>query len=227
MSSKLETEEATADPGTSADGHRCPTTSADDYPAREDRVKSSRTWRPPPLHPPSRDREPRPICRCEAASLGVCRTIAAPRIIPRVAHTCDDGCHARAIERFPRVVRLPDLALTFEVSRDEEYVHLRMACEQRDFDMGARTHNYLLLTLARRRLADASAHPLDASCGWIYQDEFEHDPTMAAPQLNVHIFRIRRHFIRCGVIDGEAIVERRPQTRQLRIGAARISIVAA
>ncbi len=148
-------------------------------------------------------------------------------MIPRVAHTCDDGLHAQSIERLSPDVRLPDLALTFEVSRDEEYVHLRMACEQRRFDMGARTHNYLLLTLARRRLADAGAHPLDSSCGWIYQDEFEHDPTMAAPQLNVHIFRIRRHFVRCGVIDGEGIVERRPQTRQLRIGSARISIVTA
>ncbi len=227
MSSKLETEEATADPGTSADGHRYPTRRADAYPAQDDGVRASRTWRPPPLRRPSRDREPRPISRCEATSLGVCRTIVPPRMIPRVAHTCDDGGHARTIERFPRDVRLPDLALTFEVSRDEEYVHLRMACEQRHFDMGARAHNYLLLTLARRRLADAAAHPLDPSCGWIYQDEFEHDPTMAAPQLNVHIFRIRRHFIRCGVINGEAIVERRPQTRQLRIGAARISIVTA
>jgi hypothetical protein len=145
-------------------------------------------------------------------------------MIPRVVSMCDDGLNVQSIER-PPGLRLPDLAFTFEVSRDEEYVHLRMASEERHFDMGARTHNYLLLTLARRRLADATARLRDSSCGWVYQDEFEHDPTMASPQLNLHIFRIRRHFVRRGVVDGEGIVERRPQTRQLRIGSARISIV--
>ncbi len=117
------------------------------------------------------------------------------------------------------------LSLLFSVSRDEEHVALNVTCGSKSFDLGARTHNYLLLTLARRRLADMAQGLPETSCGWIYLEDLAHDPSMAPPQLNIDVFRIRKQFASVGVVDAAAVVERRPRTKQLRIGVARLSIV--
>ena len=122
-------------------------------------------------------------------------------------------------------IEVRHLQLSFSVSRDEEHVHLQMSCGGSTFDMGTRTHNYLLLTLARRRLADAAEGLPETTCGWVYQEDLSHDPSMAPPQLNIDVFRLRRQFAGCGVVDAANIVERRPRTRQLRIGTGRLSVI--
>jgi hypothetical protein len=117
-----------------------------------------------------------------------------------------------------------DVRLAFSVSRDEEHVELRVNCRGTTFDLGARNHNYLLLTLARRRLADAARGFVEADCGWIGQDEFAHDPSMAPPQLNVDVFRIRKQFAVTGAPDVARIIERDPRMRKLRLGTGHVSI---
>ncbi len=117
------------------------------------------------------------------------------------------------------------LELSFSVSRDEEHVQLHVACGARRFDLGARTHNYTLLTLARRRLEDAAQGLPETSCGWVYQEDLTIHPNTTGPQLNIDVFRIRKQFAAIGVYDAAGIIERRPRTRQLRIGTGRISIV--
>ncbi len=117
------------------------------------------------------------------------------------------------------------LELVFFVSRDEEYVQLQVNCGGNTIDLGSRGHNYLLLTLARQRLEDAGEALPDPTCGWVYQEDLAHDPTMAPPQLNIDVHRIRKQFAEVGVVDAANIVERRPRTRQLRIGTGRISII--
>jgi hypothetical protein len=124
----------------------------------------------------------------------------------------------------PKEMLVRCLQLTFEVSRDEEYVRLHVNYEGKTFDMGARARNYLLLTLARRRLADAQRGLADSACGWVHTEELSHDPTMAPPQLNVDVFRFREHFARLGVVDAANVVERRPATRELRVGTGQIVI---
>jgi hypothetical protein len=119
---------------------------------------------------------------------------------------------------------LKDAVLRFTVSKDEEDVQLHAVDDDETVDLGSRAHNYLLLTLARRRLADAAEKQPDAECGWIYQDDLARDPTMAGSQLNIDVFRIRKHFTRLGLADAATIVERRPRSRQLRIGTGRIEI---
>jgi hypothetical protein len=123
----------------------------------------------------------------------------------------------------PRLV-LRDLVLSFSVSRDEEYVHLAVIHRGGAIDLGARTRNYLLLTLARRRLVDAAEGLPETTCGWVYHADLEHDPSMAPPQLNIDVFRLRKQFASVGVVDAADIIERRPRTRQLRIGTGRIAI---
>lgn len=115
--------------------------------------------------------------------------------------------------------------LLFSVSRDEEHVHMQVACPLKTHDLGARSRYYLLLTLARRRLADAAEGLPDTSCGWTYQEELEHDASMAGSQLNIDVFRIRKQFGELGLSDPANIIERRPRTRQLRIGTGHLSIV--
>lgn len=113
-----------------------------------------------------------------------------------------------------------DARLRFSVSLDEEHVELGLECQKRTLALGTRSHNYLLLTLARRRLADKADGFLDSVCGWIYQEDLLKDLSTTHLQLNVDICRIRKHFAALGLKEAAAIVERRPRTKQLRIGVA-------
>src|SRR5579871_5988135 len=74
-------------------------------------------------------------------------------------------CHGAA-----KPPRLPELALSFSVSLDEEFVRLQMTLGNRVVDLGARNHNYLLLTLARRRLQDLAAGVPPGTAGWVHAD---------------------------------------------------------
>jgi hypothetical protein len=122
-------------------------------------------------------------------------------------------------------LRLFDLTLMFSVSLDEEFVRLETTCGDRMVDLGARNHNYLLLTLARRRLEDQAAGISPTSSGWVHIDELSHDPSLSGSRLNVDVFRIRQQFIKLGLADAEKIIERRPRTSELRIGTDRVAVV--
>jgi hypothetical protein len=119
---------------------------------------------------------------------------------------------------------IDDVALQFLVSRDEEYVELRMSIGAETISLGSRGHNYILLTLARIRTSDAESGLPDTACGWVDQDQFLSDLTTSAPQLNIDIFRIRKQFGRMGIADGANIIERRPRAKQLRIGVHRLTV---
>jgi hypothetical protein len=117
-----------------------------------------------------------------------------------------------------------DARLRFAVSLDEEHVELGLECQNRRVALGTRSHNYLLLVLARRRLADQAEGLLDSVCGWIYQEDLLRDLSTTHTQLNVDICRIRKHFGALGLKEAAAIVERRIRTKQIRIGVADLVI---
>jgi hypothetical protein len=137
---------------------------------------------------------------------------------------CSESIRTTSIAVGSSDIEVKHLQLAFAVSRDEEHVELQAMSLGKTFALGARTHNYLLLTLARRRLSDAAEGLPETSCGWVYMEDLAHDPSMAAPQLNIDVFRIRKQFASLGVVDAANIVERRPRTRQLRIGTGLISV---
>ena len=116
------------------------------------------------------------------------------------------------------------LELLFSVSRDEEHVQLHALFGTGRFDMGARNHHYTLLLLARRRLDDAAEGLPETSCGWTYIEDLIHGPNVTPASLNIDVFRIRKQFDTIGVLDPANIIERRPRTKQLRIGTGRVSV---
>jgi hypothetical protein len=131
---------------------------------------------------------------------------------------------ARTVTDAEPLRALRDATLRFSVSQDEESVRVHVVIDGETSDLGARSHNHLLLTLARRRLDDAAQKHPDAECGWTYLDELVRNPNMSESQLNIDVFRIRKHFAQLAVVDPAAIVERRPRLKQLRIGVSRIEI---
>jgi hypothetical protein len=88
--------------------------------------------------------------------------------------------------------------------------------------MGARLHNFLLLTLARQRLADAARGEPEVSCGWLDQEELAHDPTMSGARLYLACHRIRNQFATLNIVDPSNVIERRMQ--KIRIGTGDIEI---
>ena len=120
--------------------------------------------------------------------------------------------------------QMQGLRLQFAVSRDEEHVELVATLGDKRFDLGSRGHNYLLLTLARQRLADAAAGVPDTSCGWVYQDDLADQLNITAAQMNVDIFRIRKQVAALGWTDAANIIERRPRAKQLRIGVGSLEV---
>lgn len=106
------------------------------------------------------------------------------------------------------------------VSQDEEHVELKAKCGGQDLELGTRSHNYLLLTLARARIAEIQDGVPEPTSGWIYQD----DLAMDQGQLNVEVFRLRKQLESAGFVDAVNIIERRPSTKQIRVGATKFEI---
>jgi hypothetical protein len=142
---------------------------------------------------------------------------AAPRCAPPAPTS--GTCARSGLDRF---------TLSFSVARHEEFVRLALSddLEGRAIDLGGRAHHYLLLALARHRLADAAAGLPDTSCGWVYADDLERDLSLDPTAVNLHVFRARRHLEARGIPEGAAIVERRQATREIRIGNRRLTIEA-
>lgn len=113
---------------------------------------------------------------------------------------------------------VPAARLSFAVSRDEEHVELTLICNGKRFELGSRARNYLLLTLARHRLADAATGLPETSCGWIYQEELADQLGTSVGQINVDVFRIREQLRTLNLPALPEVIQRRARIKQLRIG---------
>ncbi|MBX2797783.1 MAG: FHA domain-containing protein [Myxococcales bacterium] len=119
---------------------------------------------------------------------------------------------------------LDEVALSFRVSRDEEYVELTVHLTGTAHPLPARTHHYLLLTLARARLEDVAEGLGDAEAGWRRADDVERMLRATKNQVHVGIHRLRKELAGLGVSEAQAIVERRVVTQQLRIGVLALEV---
>lgn len=117
------------------------------------------------------------------------------------------------------------LTLVFSVSRDGEYVKLDLVQGSEITPLGTRAHHELLLTLARARVAarkDAEAP--DSEQGWVYVDDLASMLGVEVEHLNVNLHRARQQLAEAGVLNAGALFERRPPTRQIRLGTDRVEI---
>jgi hypothetical protein len=110
------------------------------------------------------------------------------------------------------------------VSSDEDFVELSLEYPGRRVALGSRSHNYLMLTLARQKLADLAASLPEASCGWMDKDELADGFKMTPQQVDGEVFRIRKHFMQHGLPESTTVIERRPRTKQIRLGLSRVRI---
>jgi hypothetical protein len=103
----------------------------------------------------------------------------------RVAEEIDDtkdSARARAADP-PR--------LDFRLSLDEEHTWLQVRCGSQEADLGERSHHYCLVTLARKRLADAQAGFDLAAQGWLGSAELAKMLGVEVTHLNIQIYRAR------------------------------------
>lgn len=121
---------------------------------------------------------------------------------------------------------LAEISLHFAPSLDEEHVDMRVRTDDgKELILPPRSSHYLLLTLARARIQDArNGVPLDEQ-GWIYASDLADMLQYAAERVNLEIFRARSLLARLGFADSPHLIERRPGTRQLRIGVARLQVM--
>lgn len=122
------------------------------------------------------------------------------------------------------VVHTVDVRLRLGYSRDEEYVEAIAFAGERRLDLQVRAHHYVLLVLARRRLAHQAAGLPELEQGWIRQDELLKMLKMDENHLNISIHRARTQLGKHGIADAASLVERRTGTRQLRIGVRAIEL---
>lgn len=87
---------------------------------------------------------------------------------------------------------------TFTLSADEEHINVKIQTGEKNWDLGERVHNYLLLALARKRLTDANKGYVFIDQGWISLEELmsdlerEFSKEIDAYYVNIQIHRLRK-----------------------------------
>lgn len=115
--------------------------------------------------------------------------------------------------------------LRFDVSRDEEFVGLSLVHGGEVTSLAARAHHELLLTLARARLRDVAAGLPAPEQGWLYVEDLLAMLRLDLHHLNVNVFRARQQLAGAGMLDVGALLERRPTTRQIRLGTTAVEVL--
>jgi hypothetical protein len=78
--------------------------------------------------------------------------------------------------------------------------------------------------LARQRLDDRARGIPEGSCGWIYVEDLMDRLKVDRTQLNLAIFRVRKQFQNASFRNATEVIERRVQTRQLRLGFKKLTV---
>lgn len=115
-----------------------------------------------------------------------------------------------------------ELSITFRTSSDLEHIELDVRVDGKVKRFAARTHNEMLLVLARAYLRDAARSIAPSDCGWMYLDELCRSVALDRERLNIDVYRLRRQFAELGLVDPANIIERRPRSKQLRIGTSHL-----
>lgn len=116
------------------------------------------------------------------------------------------------------------LGLDFTVSQDEEHVDTVAIIGSTRHALRARVHHFLLLQLARVRLADQASDQSDAECGWAYTEDLCKQLQMRPAALNLHMLRARQELGALGVEGVGRLFERRRLSGQLRLTVRDVAV---
>ncbi|MBL4659583.1 MAG: FHA domain-containing protein [Alcanivoracaceae bacterium] len=86
--------------------------------------------------------------------------------------------------------------LSFTVSKNEEHVSLCILFNNHPIDLGERTHHYLLLILARKRMTDNQSGIDDSEQGWIDKSLLSQQTGLDENYINIQIYRFRKQLIK-------------------------------
>lgn len=114
------------------------------------------------------------------------------------------------------------LGLRFKASLDEEFVSIVAELPLTEKTLPPRAFHYMLLTLARARLADADLP--ESERGWVYVDELCEGLGVDNGRLCVDIYRARKQLAGLGVEDAARTFERRSTSKQIRLGVKRLTV---
>lgn len=135
--------------------------------------------------------------------------------------------YAATIAIHPSVSSIQDLCLCFNVSQDEESTHLSLQCPEQTVDLKVRSHHYLSLLLARKRILDMQNDLNGDNQGWLYTEELTKQLGIDEYHANIQIHRFRKQVADNlnSLDDLDKLIERRPG--MLRLGCSNISILKA
>lgn len=120
--------------------------------------------------------------------------------------------------------RLSELTLHFTTRRGDEHVAIEGRSPRGNVKLGAYVPYYLLLVLARARLKDRAEGLDEAEEGWRLQQEVVEDLRCEPNELFGHTHRAKGYFAKSGVVEVAALVERRRDSQELRIGVGRLLV---
>lgn len=116
------------------------------------------------------------------------------------------------------------LAVHFRVSPDEEHVEVEVSFSGKTKSLGHRSYSYLLLTLARARLGDEKSLVSPGEAGWLGVQDLARGLRVTPENLNLWVWRARRHVQELDEELSSLIVERRTRTGTLRLGTGLLTI---
>ncbi len=122
------------------------------------------------------------------------------------------------------VCLVADLRLSFKVSQNEEHVELNAALNGVEQPLKTRVHHYLLVVLARQRLEDRDQGVGADDEGWVEQGDLCDRLQVDLQRLNTDIYRIRKQFAELSLIDPTHIIERRFDSKEVRIGTGHLRL---
>ena len=117
---------------------------------------------------------------------------------------------------------LSAIELRFRVSPDEEHVEAWYVHQGTVVALERREHLYLLLVLARQRVAERSL-PLSEQ-GWVERDQLARWLKVEPSRINVAIHRARGQLARSGVLGSPEVVEVRRGQRRIGIEPDRLDV---
>lgn len=126
--------------------------------------------------------------------------------------------------RVERTLALDLVTLRFRHSQDLEHVDMSVVTDSGPLPPTSRAHQHVLLLLAKARVEDRAKGLPAQEQGWVYVDQLRAMLRIDSERLNVDIHRARKELAQLGVMDAGSIVERRPISRQIRLGTDRIEI---